>query len=472
MNGVLKNDIDTNIKTIKDNFEDELLKERTIINQYNSNVSFGILYFSNLAKKELISINVIKPILEYSKKFETNDVLEHVTKNILFINEVKPTKDLFEIYKELLRGKTIILCSKNDYCLIVDTDDRKSRAIMEPDVERILRGPREGFVESMMMNIAMIRNKIMTSKLKFEYIEIGEITKTRGCICYVEDKVDKKALEILRYRLSKYKPDGIMDTNSIAEHIRDFKYSPFKTTGVTEKPDVIAAKLIEGKTALMVDGSPSVIYLPVLFVELFHTDEDYYIGYVFTSVGRLLRLIGFLISIILPGAYVAVVTHHWEIIPAPLLIAILSSQQGVPFPTVVECAMLLTVFELLRESGLRAPSGIGQSISVVGAIVVGQAAVEARLVSTTMIFIIALTAISGLITTKLKGASIIFRFAFLLAGSLLGLYGIYIVLLMLLIHLIRLQSFGVQYTERFFPFKLKNLKHGLLRLPKRDINKS
>jgi spore germination protein KA len=468
----LTNDLHDNVKMIIETFNDDLLKSRFFTNDKNRSIEFCVLYFNNLVNKQYIHLSIIKSILEYVENIENNSALEDVKENILFNNDVKESSDFEEITENLMRGKTILLVDRSESVLIIDTDFRISRSLTEPDGEKVLRGPREGFVESLITNISLIRHIIINPDLKFEYQDIGEKTTTKACICYIKNTVDENVLKELKKRLKTFKPDGILDTNAISEAIKDGKYSPFKTIGATERPDAIAAKLLEGKVGLMVDGSPVALTIPYLFTETFQTGEDYYVNLYFSSIGRLIRLLGFFLSVSLPGLYVAIVTHHWEIIPTPLLMAISQSQQGIPFPTIFECFSLLIVFELLRETGLRAPTGIGQSISVVGAIVVGQAAVDARLVSSTMIFIIALTAITGLINTKIKGASIFFRFTILFAGALLGLYGCLFIYLLILIHILNLKSFGVQYTERFFPFKLKNIQDGLLRLPSKSINKS
>lgn len=235
----------------------------------------------------------------------------------------------------------------------------------------------------------------------------------------------------------------MLDSNYIAEFIKDAPYSPFKTIGSTERPDVVAAKLLEGRIALFLDGTPVVLTLPYLFIENFQSNDDYYLNYYYASISRLIRIFGFWLSISIPAIYVALTTFHQELLPVNLVQSISTARNGVPLPTVLEAILMVIVFEILRETGLRTPQGIGQALSIVGALVIGQAAVDARLISAPMIIIVALSGITGIMLPKIKGAIIYMRFGLLILSSIIGLYGYTLGILLMIIHLFTIRSFGI-----------------------------
>jgi spore germination protein KA len=259
------------------------------------------------------------------------------------------------------------------------------------------------------VNLSMLRRKLRTTDLKMEYKTFGTRSKTKACICYLGSLVNKDVLAELNKRLESFSIDGTLDVNYISEMIRDAPISPFKTIGSTERPDVVAAKLLEGRVALFLDGTPVVLTMPIFFIESFQSDDDYYLNYYFASIGRILRIMAFFIATSIPAIYIALVDFHQEMLPTPLLISISAARQGVPFPTVVEAICMLAVFELLRESGSRMPTMMGQALSIVGSLVIGQAAVEAKIVSAPIIIIAAASGIAGLMIPRLKGAIILLR---------------------------------------------------------------
>jgi len=251
----------------------------------------------------------------------------------------------------------------------------------------------------------------------------------------------------------------------IAELISDSAISPFKSVGSTERPDVVAAKMLEGRIAIIVDGTPVAITAPHIFIEYFQVNEDYYINYYFSSINRVLRILCFILSISLPAVYISLTTFHQEMIPTPLIRSISAARQGVPFPTVVEVMLLLITFEILREAGTRMPTAIGNALSIVGALVLGQSAVEARLVSAPVVIIVAFTAIAGLALQRMSGAIIISRVIFIIFSSIIGLYGYIFGILGLLIHLFSLRSFGVPYMLTLMNLDPQDIKDTVIRSP-------
>ena len=264
---------------------------------------------------------------------------------------------------------------------------------------------------------------------------------------YLDGVAAPNIVEKMEKQLKKIDIDAVLDTNYIAELIRGNPLSPFKTTGTTERPDVAAAKILEGRVVLMVDGSPVALTAPFLFLEYFQTNEDYYSWFYFGTIGRLLRFLGFLITTCLPGIYLALVTYHQELLPTRFLLNLSSARSGLPFPTLFEMILLILAFELIREGGTRIPSGFGQTLSIVGGLVLGQASVEAQLVSIPVVIIIAFTGITGLIVPALKGPVILIRIIWLILSAIFGIFGCFIGIITLLIHLASLDSFGIPYTS-------------------------
>jgi spore germination protein KA len=332
-------------------------------------------------------------------------------------------------------------------------------------MEKVLRGPKEGFNESIMTNLSLIRRKLKTPDLKFKFREIGVRSKTRICICYIETLANDEILKELEARLDKVDMDIVASSNYIEELIKDCPLSPFKTIGNTERPDVVAAKLAEGRIAIAVDGTPTVLTLPYVFLEYFQSAEDYYDNYYFSSINRLLRCLGEFFTSSIPAIYVAIITYHQEMIPTPLLLSISSARQGVPFPTIIEAIILLFIFEIIREASMRMPTPMGQSISIVGALILGQAAIEARLFSAPMVIVVAATGITGLLNLKLKGATLIIRLILLLLSAFMGLYGYIFGVIGHLIYLFGMSSFGVPYMLEYGSINPVDLKDTFIRAP-------
>lgn len=429
---IFKKDATFRIKRIETDFENPL--------------KCALIYLDGMVDSEQLNDAVIEPILERAKNTKTTDIAEYLEKQVLFARDVKTNQDISKIIEGILYGEATLLIDKSKTALNIDVKGWKTRGIQEPQDERVLQGPREGFEEAALLNLAMIRRKLQTPDLCFEMMRLGRRSGTLVFISYLDSLIEKKTLKTLKKRLEKIDIDSILDSNYITEQIRDHKYSFFKTIGTTERPDVVASRLLEGRIALICDGTPMVITLPYLFSENFQSDEDYYINYSVASVGRMLRIICFFLSISIPAIFIALVNFHTALIPTTLAISILELRSGVPFSPFSECLLMIFVFEILRETGIRMPQSLGHALSIVGGLVVGQAAVDARIVSTPMLIIIALSGISGLIVPRLKSAVFYLRLILLFLSALLGLYGYIIGLFITIMHILSLNSFEVDYT--------------------------
>lgn len=427
---------------------DQTLVSRDLTNPV-SGVTCCLFFLDGMVNNEIINDNVVRSFLSTQQLTQGKDLLDHIRTQILSSNDVKQVDCFPQLVDGILHGDTVLIVDGVEGSLVINTKGYPIRAITEPDTEKSLRGPREGFTESIMVNLSMMRRKLRTSDLKIEFQTFGTRSNTNVCICYLESLIDKRILRELKRRLPKINMDGVLDANYIAEQIKDHPYSPYKTIGVSEKPDITAAKLLEGRIALFVDGSPVALTLPFLLIENFQSGDDYYLNYYFASFDRLLKILSFFISVSVPGIYVALTTYHREMIPTALALNIAKARQDVPLPTVVECLIMLLVFEFIRETGIRMPGNIGQALSVVGALVIGQAAVDASFISAPMVIVVALTAITGLTNPSIKGAVIGMRYFLLVCSSVLGLYGYFFGSIAILIQMLSLKSFGVVFSSQF-----------------------
>lgn len=452
-----------NINLIKTIFKDVDLMQYRPITACDT-YQFCFIFSEGVVNSSIIFEHIIKPLM-LAEHLPKENLLDYLKDNILQIGSVKKTDDLYEIVKNLSYGESILLAEGTAEALLLDTKSFESRSISEPEGEKIQSGPREGFSEVLMKNLSLIRRRLRTSDLKLKYYNIGEKSNTQLCIAYIDGIAEPKILAELYRRLEKINIDAVLDANYIIELIRDKKRSLFPSTGYTERPDVVAAKLLEGRIAIFVDGTPVVLTVPYLFIENFQSNEDYYLNYYYASFSRLLRIIGFFLSITVPALYVAVIGYHHEVLPTTLMINVATDSHNVPFPTALEAFLLLLMFDILRETGIRMPLGVGQALSIVGALVVGSSAVEANLVSSPMIIITAISGITSLLIVKMNASIIVIRFLLLFSASCLGMFGLIIGLAILYIHILSLESFGIPQLTRDRPTDYQQIKDTVIRAP-------
>ncbi|WP_379127793.1 spore germination protein [Paenibacillus sp. sgz500958] len=466
----LSTSLDENLQLFRTIFKsDETLRIRVIENSHCRNIRCCLVFVDGMIDQTLIQEGIIKPVIEF--EFEEADgmnpaeLMEKFRTQIISVNEVMASEKLDELVGAVVAGKSVFMVDGYAGALNINTQGWEIRAITDPMTEKGIRGPREGFTESLLVNLTQIRRRVQNTDLKFVFSEIGTRSKTQTCICYMESLASPDILKELHGRLERVEIDHIMDTGHLSELIRDEPYSPYEMIGNTERPDSLVAKIMEGRIGVLIEGSPFALTLPFVFVENFQSSEDYYINYFFSSFNRILRIIGAFMSISIPAIYVALVTYSQEMVPTALLLSIASARLAVPFPTVVEAFIMLTIFEILREAGARIPTSIGEAVSIVGALVLGQAAVDARIVSAPMVIVVGLTGITALLNPKLTGSSIVVRICLLVLAFFLGIYGYFFGLLGLVIHLMSLRSFGVPYMLGVGSIRPQDVKDTFIRVP-------
>ncbi|MCR2807449.1 spore germination protein [Paenibacillus soyae] len=353
----------------------------------------------------------------------------------------------------ILSGKTVLLFEELRQAFLLPTSDAEGRSIDEPVTDQVVRGPRDGFVELISKNLMLIRRRIKSPDLKVEYITLGKQTRTEIAIVYLKNIANEGIVEEVRKRLSRIEIDGILESNYIEQLIQDAPLSPFPTMAAAERPDRICASLLEGKVAIVTDGTPFVLTAPSVFVEFLHSNEDYYDGAMPASIIRWIRALGLLIATFLPAFYVAITTIHQDLLQTPLLIRIAGYREDLPYPVLVEAFFMQLTFELVREAGLRMPKAIGNAVTIVGTLVIGQAAVQAGLVGALMVIVVAVTALTTFILPNYGFIQVAryTSFPMLILAGLFGFMGIILGLMFILAHLCSLRSFGVPYLSPISP---------------------
>jgi spore germination protein KA len=342
-------------------------------------------------------------------------------------------------------GDTVVLIGDEPRCIIVDTKGMAQRSNSVPETEVSLLGPQDGFNENIMANIGLLKKRIMTPDLKSEFISAGRQSNNKMAICYLDGIARPELVAELKERIEKIDIDFIPDGNILAELIRDCPYALFKTVGKTSRPDVLASKLMEGRIGIILDGSPVALTLPYIFAESFQSPDDYYQSFLYANIGRILRVVGYIIAVFLPGIYIAIVNFNPGVLPAHWFYTIQASSMGVPIKTVSEMLLLFLAFEILRETGSRMPAGLGLALNVVGAVILGDAAVSSNIVSTPMVIIVAFSGATGLMVKDLKGPVFYLRYICIFAGALFGLIGVAATAVGMLIHLGTIQSMGIPF---------------------------
>lgn len=426
----------------------------------------AIIYIDGLVNNLEITESILKPII-LNKDFK-DDIIENfnmgdLKKCIICSGDTGESKKYSDLLEGCLSGNTILLVDGLSTGLIVSTKRWEKRSVTEPQTESVVRGPREGFTEDFRTNTSLLRRRIKSPQFKMENMIIGRKTYTHVCIAYIEGIVRPEILKALRARLKNIDVDSIIDSSYIEEYIEDYPFSIFSTIGYSEKPDVVAAKILEGRVAIVVDGSPFVLTVPMLFVESFQTAEDYYIRPIYASLIRMMRFLAYFIAIFAVPGFIALTTFHQELIPTTLLFTVANAREGTPFPALIEGLIMVISFEILREAGLRLPRPIGQAISIVGALVMGDAAVSAGIVGAPMVINVAIAAVAGFIIPEQADSISILRIIMMFLASALGGFGIAVGFLGMLIHLSILEPFGVPY---FASIKFsRNQQDSFVRMP-------
>ncbi len=470
----LETKIEDNIKNVikaLGNSDDIIYREIQI--GKDKNVKIGIIYTDGLIDSKASQNFILETLMvDFSQtdfdKVRFENIPLYFKENMLTVVDISDIKDYTSLFESLLSGHLILLFDGFPVGFSIGMKGGKERSVSEPTSENTIRGPKEALTENIRTNTAMIRRRINNPNLWLETIKIGTQTKTTVSFMYIKGIASNKLVEEVRIRLDRINIDSILDSAYIEELIQDKTYTPFPTIYNTERPDVVAANLLEGRVAILVDGTPFVLLAPAMFIQFLHAPDDYYSRSDIATLIRILRLVGIFIATLGPSLYIAITTFHQEMLPTPLLLSLAAQREGVPFPAFIEAIMMEITFEILRESGLRLPKAIGQAVSIVGTLVIGTAAVEAGFVSAAMVIVVSITAISSFIISSynLSISIRMLRFPFIGLAASLGLFGIVVGIIALTFHLCSLRSFGIPYMSPFAPFVKKDQKDAIFRFPR------
>ncbi|MCX7569571.1 spore germination protein [Tumebacillus sp. DT12] len=425
-----------------------------------TNGTIFMVYVESLSKIDALEhgISFMHSLVQPPKNLRPNETTGSM--------EARKLPDFKSVVEWVLEGWSVY-CLPNGEVYAVNTYLPPQRSIERSETEGIILGPQEAFNESIQTNLSIIRRRIKSTDLKVKAYKVGKYSQNWVAIVYMNHLAQSEYVQTLEERVQAINIDLIMDSGDLAQMIDDNPNSPFPQYHMTERPERIASHLLDGKVAVFVDGTPFVLSGPASFIEFFQTSEDYANRWAAASVIRTLRIVGVLISISLSALYVAVVTYHYQMIPTDMLISLTESRARVPFPPVLETMIMELTIELLREAGARLPAKTGQTIGIVGGIVIGQAAVSAGFASNILIISVALSTVASFITPSyiMSSALRAIRFGLIMLAGFWGLYGLFIGLLMMVLHFLRLTSMGAPYFSPFAPLRISDWKDTLIRAP-------
>ena len=416
----------------------------------------AIGYIIGIIDKTILEENIIKPLVKnLTSPYDIRSTIN--SSNLLEVSNLE------ESITYITNGSVILFIEGTETAYIINISKWPHRQVDRPTTEMVIRGPKEAFVEDIQTNKTLLRHIIKNNNLVIEDYILGVQTNTIVSFVYIKGIVKESVLEEARKRIQKLKIDSVLSSGYIEALIGGKKNGLTATIAYTEKSDIAASKVLEGSIAILCDGTPIVLTIPKLFVENLHSPEDYYINSIFATFLRIIRIIAFFMSFTLPGIFIALVLFHQEMVPTELLISIAGQREGVPLSSPFEALLIILFFELLKESGLRLPEAIGTAVTLVGGLVIGTAAVDAGIISATMVIVIAATGMAEFVIPKLRESIAILRLIFLFLGSIAGLYGITCGLVFLFMHLVSLDSFGVPFMWPIAPFDKEGMKDSIVK---------
>lgn len=429
-----------------------------------------MVYIEVAVSNMMLDDSALGKMINHFWEISPEDIQEFVRHNSLGIADVKKLENLDESIDAMLAGNAVFFIDGYDKAMKISSKGYPSTGVMEAESEKVLRGSREGFSDSVKSNSALVRKRLRDTRLKVEEYKIGVRSHTLTQVLYMDDLVHEGLLEEVKERLEEFQIDGILDSGMLEQLTEDVWYSPFPQYQTTERPDRAVQEILKGKVVILCDNSPEALILPGNFSSFMESSEDWYHRFEMASFLRILRYLAVIMATVLPGLYLAVIRFHTQILPSALILSFAEAREGVPFSSVVELIFLELAFELIREAGVRVPGSLGNAIGIVGGLVIGQAAVEANLVSPIVVMIVALTALGSMTVPNEEFAAAfrLVKYGFLILGGYLGIYGIVLGVYLVIGHLAGLMSFGIPYLVPFIKKEQKGSRgEGVLRVPLR-----
>ena len=429
-----------------------------------SNIDFAFVMVDGLCDNMLITEQIMTPILNSDfSNVKKDKVVFEASDTVSASIDKSNTNDLDKAIRELVSGNLVMFADDCEFAILFGVQMFAKRLPQEPNVENQERGSREGFVENFKDNVAMLRRRLRNPVLKVQLMEIGTTSKTRVCVCYMSDRASKDTLNEVIERLKKIDLDTVLGSGYVQPFLDHKRSSIFSCVGMTQRPDVLSAKLSEGKIGIIIDGTPDVLIVPYLFVEHFQSLDDYLKRPYYATFIRILKVISFVFSAFLPGLYVAVCTFHQEMIPESMIFGITSQESKTPLPIVAEALLIHLIYEIVREAGLRMPKPVGHAVSIVGALVIGESAVSAGIIAAPMLIVVGLTAVSSFVVSSLYEPVAVMRFVFIVIGGIAGIYGIVFGFAVILVNVCSLSPYKTPFTTPLSPTKIGAFRDLIIR---------
>lgn len=443
---------------------------RDIVIRNNPHLKTTLVYVDGMVDQDTVSNFVIKPLMqqeEFDRCQTQQETIRTIIEGNVYFAAAKRCDKISSVMDEILTGSAAIIFDPIKTAVTFEAKGFQTRSITEPTGENVIKGAKDSFVETIRVNTASCRRKIKSPNLIIEQTIVGKQSKTPVAIVYMKNIANKELVEEVKKRLNNIEIDRALTTGYVEEFIIDNKHSVFPQILYTERPDKFCTSIADGRVGIIIDGHPISYIIPATLTMFLQAPEDYAQQYIISSIIRYIRFTSMFVTLLLPGFYVSITTFHLEMIPTELAISIAASKEGVPFPMAVEVFIMLAAFELLVEAGLRLPKTIGQAVSIVGAVVVGQSAVQAKLLSPATVVIIALTAIASFTMPNqdFSNAIRLWRLLLFIMGSLIGIFGLTTGLIFLIFHWSQMESYGVPYLAPFVSQENKQLQDTLFRLP-------
>ena len=467
------------IEELKSEFKDnDSLKVRRF---FALNKEFALLYLESFADFDVISKDIVAPIMQEDEKSEnglskkiiltpnkqsennSDYFVDFVANKILFACEISKSSNFDDFINKLSRGEKVLLVDGCENAILINSKKIEKRAIIEPPNNNIVRGPREGFIEDINSNLNLLRKRLVTNDLKIDTMEVGRFTKSKVAICYLTKIADRKVVKEIKKRISKIDIDGISDSYYLQDFLEEKPTSLFKQIGWTEKPDILTAKMLEGRVGILVDGSPIALTVPFILIEDLQSSNDYYEENTSMSFVRILRFFGLFIALTMPGIYIALQLYHYKALPLKFLVTIINSSQNIPMPPAIEVLFAFFMFEILYEASVRTPKSLGSSFNIIGALILGDTAVKSNLASAPTIMIVALSSIAIYLIPEGTNVMRLLRILITLMATIIGVVGICLSLVFIVAYLSDFDSYGADYLSPLAPYQKNDFKDGFYR---------
>lgn len=456
------------ISELKENIE--LIKQISggssdiLVNEFNTGgIKCALLCCEGMMSSQTATEMVLSPITEIPNQQNPAGLFSYIMKYKLLSSDRPEVEDYDTLFRLVYSGFAVLLADGINKALAFGVQGYASRGIQEPSGEGNILGSHEGFVETVRTNMSMLRRRLKTPDFVMQLIKKGTKSNTDICICYMKDRVPQKLLDRISKSLDEIQLESILSTGYIRPFVEKKSFELFSSTGLTERPDVLCSKLIEGRVAILIDGVPYAIIIPRLFCESFHTLDDYAYKPYYTVFIRWLKYGAFVISILLPAVYVAIVMYHPELLNSTLLLLLVEEEKNAPLSIITESFLVLLMYEVIREAGVRLPKPVGGAVSIISGLIIGDAAVKSGLVSTPLLTMTALAVLAGLVVPDLNPQITVLRFAFLTSGGIMGLFGISILACAVLTNICSTEDYGFPFTAPISPFSAKGMGDTVIR---------